>query len=150
MIVGSDEELILIKNEKNIQYFLARWRYLVSQRKWLITLFPSCRHNLQLRCISSSNICNKLYDATRKENYLWCLTDVLFAFSIVHLLHHWLPSIFNFFVYQNLKNWFSLQETYLRGVHLHSDFEMSSSKNLVGGPGFFVYFELDFCRLHRQ
>ena len=37
-----------------------------------------------------------------------------------------------------------------RGVHLHSDFEMSSSKNLVGGPGFFVYFELDFCRLHRQ
>ena len=37
-----------------------------------------------------------------------------------------------------------------RGVHLHSDFEMSSSKNLVGRPGFFVYFKLDFCRLHRQ
>ena len=37
-----------------------------------------------------------------------------------------------------------------RGVHLHSDFEMSSTKNLVGGLGFFVYFELDFCRLHRQ
>ena len=39
---------------------------------------------------------------------------------------------------------------HIRGVHLHSDFEMSSSKNLVGEPGFFVYFELDFCRLHRQ
>ena len=27
-----------------------------------------------------------------------------------------------------------------RSVHLHSDFEISSSKSLVGGPGFFVYF----------
>ena len=42
---------------------------------------------------------------------------------------------------------------YIRGVHLHSDFEMSSSKNLVGGPGFFVYFELDFyclCSLQKS
>ena len=41
----------------------------------------------------------------------------------------------------------------LRSVHLHSDFEMSSSKSLVGGPGFFVYFELDFyclCSLQKS
>ena len=42
------------------------------------------------------------------------------------------------------------QMVYIRGVHLHSDFEMSSSKNLVVEPGFFVYFILDFRRLHRQ
>ena len=34
--------------------------------------------------------------------------------------------------------------------NLHLIFEISSSKNLVWWTGFFVYFELDFCRLHRQ
>ena len=48
------------------------------------------------------------------------------------------------------KLFFCQNDSPIPGVHLHSDFEMSSSKNLVGGPGFFVYFELDFCRLHRQ
>ena len=33
---------------------------------------------------------------------------------------------------------------FYRGVHLHSDFEISSLKNLVRRTGFFVYFELDF------
>ena len=35
-------------------------------------------------------------------------------------------------------------------IHLHLIFEISSSKNLVRITGFFVYFQLDFCRLHRQ
>ena len=30
------------------------------------------------------------------------------------------------------------------GVHLHSDFEISSLKNLVQQTGLFVYFKLDF------
>ena len=37
-----------------------------------------------------------------------------------------------------------------RPIHLHLIFEISSSKNLVRRTGFFVYFKLDFCRLHRQ
>ena len=35
-------------------------------------------------------------------------------------------------------------------VDLHLIFEKSSLQNQVGRTWFFVYFELDFCRLHRQ
>ena len=35
-------------------------------------------------------------------------------------------------------------------IHLYLISKISSSKNLVQRTGFFVYFELDFCRLHRQ
>ena len=38
----------------------------------------------------------------------------------------------------------------LRPIYLHLIFEISSSKKLVRRTGFFVYFELDFCRLHKQ
>ena len=35
-------------------------------------------------------------------------------------------------------------------IHLHLIFEISSSKNLIRQTSIFAYFELDFCRLHRQ
>ena len=38
-------------------------------------------------------------------------------------------------------------------IHLHLIFEISSLKNQVGEPGFFVYFELDFyclCSLQKS
>ena len=37
-----------------------------------------------------------------------------------------------------------------RGIYLHYDFEISSLKKPVWWTRFFVYFKLEFCRLHRQ